>query len=738
MKHTNALIEKLSRSSLRQHRGLMILLVLVSLLVGISYWAIHRVLEEQQQTVRFHFARLIENISEQEVFLITLAQLSKQGMMLSNEVTPIHDLQQIPEEGPHIYQGQEHAFSMPFSIKINPQKIRDNEYAKAFALGANLATFYSTFWSTSNYQSPQVFLINDRDNFDIAVPSSEHSRVKTLQHDEAVVDVVTRVIHHSRTPSAGRLIWTRFETATDSQRPPRFMAYTHLDLPASEMHIKGAQPRVIIATLLSLTQVDDYERTMDGAQYDHFTLVAPSLELLSGSVLPDPSLGEGVNFTSEGLQIKVSQPEGPGWMAIYTISYAHFFRYAMWSLIVVAASLLGMIGLGWATSRWYRQRIILPAQHAHARIAESEAFSRIVIDTAPTGLCVVRRSDNKVLMENQRAQQWQGSTQLAMALGHHLETDVMGEAYLEVEGRHLQVGFVSTRFKGEDARLYAFNDVSQHIEDASALKEARRAADAANEAKTLFLATMSHEIRTPLYGVLGTLELLGMTHLEPRQQEYLQTIQRSSATLFQLISDVLDVSKIESGQMVIERVEFCPLDLIEDTVHTYSAFAQRKGLQLYACTDATLPNRMLGDPMRIRQILNNLLSNAIKFTDNGHVVLRTRVLEMLEGKASLEFQVTDSGIGISASQQEKLFELFYQVQDACSEGGAGLGLPICWWLSEMMEGQLRVTSEPGLGSSFALRIQLTVVPGQLPDCESIVRGAIRSTCARHSRNWPRR
>ncbi|MEG0068139.1 MAG: histidine kinase dimerization/phospho-acceptor domain-containing protein, partial [Pseudomonas sp.] len=171
-------------------------------------------------------------------------------------------------------------------------------------------------------------------------------------------------------------------------------------------------------------------------------------------------------------------------------------------------------------------------------------------------LCVVGRADGQVLIENQRAQQWPGTTRLVAALGRIQESAESGETYLEIEGRHLQVGFVSTRYQGQDVRLYAFSDVTRHVEDALALEDARRAADAANEAKTLFLATMSHEIRTPLYGVLGTLELLGLTPLDPRQKTYLHTIQRSSATLFQLISDVLDVSKIESGQMAIESIEF--------------------------------------------------------------------------------------------------------------------------------------------------------------------------------------
>ena len=328
---------------------------------------------------------------------------------------------------------------------------------------------------------------------------------------------------------------------------------------------------------------------------------------------------------------------------------------------------------------------------------------------------MIRRSDYQVLLQNQRAQQWHDSRRLMSLLRSHTQA---GQADLEIEGRHLHVDFVPTRYQGQDAWLCALHDVTRHIEDAAALEEARRIADSASQAKSRFLATMSHEIRTPLYGVLGTLELLGLTALAPRQQGYLQTIQRSSATLFQLISDVLDVSKIEAGQMTLERQDFCPLELSEDAVRTYSAFAQAKGLQLYTCIDATLPDRLHGDPLRIRQILNNLLSNAIKFTDNGRVVLRVRVL----ANAQVQWQVTDSGVGISQAQQQQLFDPFYQVNDVTSQAGAGLGLAICKWLCELMQGQLSVVSEPGLGSSFTLQLTLEAVPGHLDNCPTFAPG----------------
>ncbi|MBU6959754.1 response regulator [Pseudomonas sp. CVAP len=721
MKHDNALLEKLTRSSLRLNKGLMVLLGVALLFVGTSYWLYQRVVKEQYHDVRFHFSRLMENIQEQESFLKTLSQLSHQDELLNDENVEVH-LQKMPlQEG--VYKGQEFPFSMPFSIKLNQQKIAATEHPKVFALGVHLTNFYGGFWSASHYQSPQVFLFNHQDNFDIAVPAAGHLHGNTANFDDTFSEVIKTVqgrLNQSSQPLAdGEVYWEHYGETINGSTPARLLAYINIQLNPEMLHINGADPRVVVATLLDMSQVNDVERTMEWSIYDHFTLVAPSGEVLTGSLRPQSPLNEGVNFKPDGLVFKITNSEGPQWVAIYAISFKSFFRYALWPLTSLAILLTSVIIMGWLASRWYKKQVILPARRAHESIAESEAFSRVVIDTAPTGLCVVRRSDDKVLVENQRAQQWQGTAKLMTVLDpRHNSTDV-GETYLEVEGRHLQVGFVSTRYQGQDVRLYAFNDVTRHIEDAAALEEARRAADAANEAKTLFLATMSHEIRTPLYGVLGTLELLGMTRLDSRQQEYLQTIQRSSATLFQLISDVLDVSKIESGQMAIESIEFCPLDMLEDTLHTYAAFAQSKGLQLYACIDPALPNRLLGDPMRIRQILNNLLSNAIKFTDTGRVVLRARVLEHSDDQVSLEWQVTDSGIGISEPQQAKLFELFYQVRDASCEGGAGLGLPICGWLSEMMGGQMKVVSEPGLGSSFALLMSLPVLAGELPDCPTI-------------------
>ena len=716
MKQYNALLENLARSSLRLNKGMTALLGLALLLVAFSIWSVQRLVDEHHDTVNIHFARLMENIREQESFLKALVRQSVEGELLERHRPLQAALTPLAAEGPEIYEGQAFSFTLPFSVKLDHQRVDSRQMPRIFSQGANLAAFYSSFWSAAHYRSPQVILFSPGMHYDIAVPAAGRGRGQTVSGNEPFVAVIGQVA--ARLPDEAAwaqedvVLWRSYVAHPDQASPARVLAFASI----AQDPARASAGRFQVASLVDLAQINDFERIMAWTVYDRFTLFAPSGSVLIGESLPLADLQEGLNFKANGLVFRLHEQANGGWSAVYTVTYQHFFRYAFWSLASLAITFLVLFGLGRVAIRWYQQRVILPARAAHETIAESEAFSRVVIDTAPTGLCVVRNADHAVLLENQCAQQWQGNGALIKRLAPQLDNSRSGEHHAQIDGRHLKVAFVSTRYHGEEVKLLALSDVTRHVEDAQALEDARRAADAANQAKTLFLATMSHEIRTPLYGVLGTLELLGLTPLDSRQQGYLHTIQRSSATLFQLISDVLDVSKIESGQMALEPVTFCPLDMLEDTLRTYRAFAQRKGLLLYACTDAQLPAQVVGDPIRIRQILNNLLSNAIKFTDTGRVVLRTRVLAIDATQVSLEWQVTDSGIGISELQQARLFELFYQVMDATSEGGAGLGLPICNWLAQMMGGQIKVVSEPGLGSSFSLKVNLPLAAGALGDC----------------------
>ena len=717
MNNDNATLENLARSSLRLSKGLSVAIGLTLLLLGGCYWALQHLIAHEQEDVSFHFARLMENIQEQETFLRGLLKQSSMGELVTRSSAPMHNQSALTREGPDVYAAQEYSFSTPFSLAFDRNKIPVSETPKIFSLGVHLASYYSTFWSESHYQSPQLFLFNMPGNYDIAVPAVGHLRgaisVESGMYKHTVDNVSRQLLaRNPEAPSTSKVYWEPYTSSNKGAETNELLASINILIKPKNLKIKGASQHVVIASLLNMSQVNDLQRTMDWTIYDHFTLITPSGSILTGALKPDQPLVQGLNFTADGLVFKITSEQTLPWTAIYAIHYSSFLGYALWPLLSLLASFLAIIAAIWLITRWYQSRIIKPAQLAHRNLIESEMFNRAVIESAPAGLCVIRLSDYQVLLENKRAQQWQGTAKLVAMLDQHRELAGIGHANLDIDGRHLQTVFILTRYHGEDVLLCAFNDVTGHIEDAASLEQAKQTADAANAAKTIFLATMSHEIRTPLYGVLGTLELLGLTTLSGPQKDYLSTIQRSSATLFQLISNVLDVSKIESGQMPIDRIKFCPLDVLEDALRTYSAAATAKGLQLHGCIDATLPDWVEGDPIRLKQILHNLLSNAIKFTDIGHVLLRCKVLSTRDKIVNLELEVVDSGIGISKAQQSKLFEPFYQVPNQYSEGGAGLGLAICGWICELMEGQLHVVSEPGLGSSFSLQLPLGIESGE--------------------------
>ena len=406
-----------------------------------------------------------------------------------------------------------------------------------------------------------------------------------------------------------------------------------------------------------------------------------------------------------------------GWQIVYAVDIKSLLPVLGWPLLgCVLLFITICIGLRLLIVRIDR-RLITPGEKRIQALIESEAFSRAVLQVAPMALCVIRRTDGTVVLENSLSQQWLGSGAERSTLCHGWisrafdEHDPRNSDEIEMaDGRLLYLAFAPTRYKSQDVLICAFSDISARKQIEVTLERARQLADRANEAKTLFLATMSHEIRTPLYGVLGTLELLARTELNDQQNNYLKAIERSSGNLLQLICDVLDVSRIEAGQLQLELNTFSPLELIEEVVQGYSGAAQAKGLQLFALIDPTVPEWLSGDVTRIRQILNNLLNNALKFTDYGKIVLRLKMDRRDDERVMLHWQVSDTGKGIAHEEQAHLFEPFYQVESAKNlVAGTGLGLSICKRLMHLMNGTMRLVSEPGLGSSFTLHLPLVQV-----------------------------
>ncbi|MFJ2991421.1 ATP-binding protein [Pandoraea sp. NPDC087047] len=425
------------------------------------------------------------------------------------------------------------------------------------------------------------------------------------------------------------------------------------------------------------------------------------------------------------------------WSLVYVVPWQTILGDLDTPVSTTLGILLGIIAMIWALLLAFDYRVFRPTLARSIRVSESEHLSRMLIGTAPVGLSLIDTHTAKPLLRSPTMTELEArispltdgiattlvqcyeraghpSTPTQTSAQADIVTDVLTFERAGATPLKVALRLAPARYQNRDVIVATLSDITAEHELQVKTAEARRAAEAANAAKSAFLAATSHEIRTPLHAILGNLELLARSDLEATQRDRLSTVQAAGRQLTRIIDDILDLSKIEAGDMQYESIAFDLVALAEQAMTLFLPNAQAKSITLLHTFNTTTPRWWMGDPTRIAQVLRNLLSNAVKFTSHSQILM---TLDIAPGDhptspSFIELVVEDTGIGIDPAHQAVIFDAFRQVDETVTRrfGGTGLGLSLCKRLVAGMGGTISVESTLGVGSRFRVRIPASVAP----------------------------
>ena len=422
---------------------------------------------------------------------------------------------------------------------------------------------------------------------------------------------------------------------------------------------------------------------------------------------------------------------GPDWVAIYVFDWYAVASALKKPLINSTVLMFLILSALWGFILFFDRHFLTPLTAQARIIYDSDEFNRVVLNTAPVALTIYEPTNDIVVLQNRQAIKLlelssEGESLYKRVL---LEDDFWSDSDCVERGpfgagevrefevdiqddkgrrREISVTYSRARYKQVAVVLLGMTDISEQKSTMRYLQKAKEAADNANSAKSMFLATISHEIRTPLHGALGNLELLALERLTRNQRGRVSTIHHAFDSLLALVNDVLDLSKIEAQEFKLNTELFLLSEVIERCARTFSPAILQKRLRFLCLIDPRLGGSWRGDAKRLSQVLMNLLSNAQKFTEHGSITLRVTLGKVEDDGQWVHISVSDAGIGISQEGLENLFEPFAQADQTIGGrfGGTGLGLALCRRITSLMGGHISVDSELGEGSIFKVDLPL--------------------------------